>query len=128
MRINLRGIEEFDAFAVIVRLLISGISAPETASLTDWCNLQSLEKLMLKLIRIASRQGQFRKKISVELDELQTALLYGMLQECLLAVYERNLANRIIAQIEQQYSNARALRMSLFDRAGASITRLITKN
>jgi hypothetical protein len=125
MRIKLRGIEEFDAFTVIVRLLISGINSSGVETLSDWCNLKSVEKLMLKLIQTAARQGQFKRKISVELDELQTVLLYEMLQQCPLAAYEQNLANRLIGQLEQEYSKARALQMSLIDRTGARIRKLV---
>jgi hypothetical protein len=122
MKIKLKGLNEFEAFTLIVRLLTKSIIVE---TLQDWCNLKSFEKLTLKLIQIAAKQGQFKKKIHIGLDELQTVLLYEMLQECPLAAYERNLANRIIEQIEQQYHNARALQMSLIDRTNESILKLI---
>jgi predicted RNA-binding protein associated with RNAse of E/G family len=110
MRIKLHGKEEFEAFVTIVRILIVAIVVE---SLPDWCNQKSLEKLALKLFQIAVRGGQFKKKIIVKLDELQTALLYEMLQQRVFASYELNLANRIIAELEQQYYNARALQMAI---------------
>jgi hypothetical protein len=110
MKIKLKGKSEFEAFTVIARLLLSPSGGG--AGVEDWCRLRSAEKLLMKLIRIASEHGQYKKRITVTLDEMQTALLYIRLQEIPFAPYERILANRLIADIEQRCSNETALRMA----------------
>ncbi|MDR2286960.1 MAG: hypothetical protein LBE04_05740 [Prevotellaceae bacterium] len=114
MRIKLKGKNEFEAFKTIAKIIQIELIGRETP--TDLFKLKSIEKLIMKLMQIALRHGQFGKKISVNIDELQCIVLYEMLQEIPLYVYEMQLANCIIAQIEQQYNNERALRMSSINR------------
>ena len=109
MKVKIKSRDEFDALVVIVRLVYSRIIASgemhACASVQGWCRLRSLDKLLVRLMLIAVRWGQFQKTVRVELDEMQMATLYEMLQRCPFPLYELQLANRIISEIERNYGN-----------------------
>jgi hypothetical protein len=112
MKIKLNGITEFDGFTVIIHVIRKKLSC-DVDTITEWCQLKAVEKLTLRLMQIAATQRQFKKKISIEIDEAQTIVLYLELPATLFAPYEATLANKILEQLELQFYKARALQMSL---------------
>jgi hypothetical protein len=116
MKIKLKGIDELEAFTVIVRCMFKTVSG-SIESLVDLCNLMATEKLLLKLINITGNalSRPPAKTFTVTLDELQLALLYEALLSIPFGTYEQNLANRLMVRIEQYFYNAMAYRMSKMD-------------
>jgi hypothetical protein len=108
MKIKLKGKDEFEAFLVVTRVVASNIRGG-VSSLPGWCELKSVEKLAWKLIMIKTRQGQFRKSISITVDEAQTALLYRLLPVTPLMQYERLIADGVVEQLEHQFRNGISL-------------------
>ena len=103
MKIKLKGREELEAMVLIVRLVNSRLIASVPATVEAWCRLRSVDKLLVQLaVKVVRGESA---KTTVKLDEMQMATLYEELQECGFPLYELNLVNRIISEIEKEYYN-----------------------
>lgn len=115
MELKINNLEELEALAVIVRLVNSRLIAMGVSTVSDWCRLRSMDKLLvqlaLKVVRGMSNRKMSNRKFgrtTVNLDEMQMSTLYVQLQQCGFPHYELNLANRVIAAIEREYYNNRS--------------------
>ena len=112
MKLKLSGKNEFEAFVLIVRLILEHAKANGYDTLPDFLVLKSIEKLGLKLLNIQMALRHLKKTVTITMDEMQAAAVYCELTELKLGAYERNIACKIIKQLELQYYNEQALKMA----------------
>ena len=111
MKLKLSGKDEFEAFVLIVRLIRTKANGYNT--LPDFLVLKSIEKLGLKLLNMQMALRHLKKNVTITMDEMQAAAVYCELTELKLGAYECNIACKIIKQLELQYHNEKALKMSV---------------
>jgi len=113
MKLKLSGKDEFEAFVLIVRLIRTKANGFDT--LPDFLQLKSIEKLGMKLLNMQMALRHLKKTVTVPMDEAQAATVYYELTDnaLKLGAYERNIACKIITQMELQYHNEKALKMSV---------------